>query len=417
MSEAPRSETLSPAGLPDGKMEDNAPVNVDAILLSILGRGAERFGMVAAVLRGERIIAQGAAGVRKRGTAERITLDNQFHLGSCTKAMTATLVAMLVEEGKLNWTTTLGELFADTVKPMHPAWEKVTLRQVLAHRAGLRHEPDGLAQVLNELVGRPPRAPLGTLPQQRLEIARQALSRPPGIPPDTKYWYSNVGYVLAGAVLEQLTGRAWEELMRERLFQPLGISTGGFGPPGTADKTEQAWGHSPVLGKPLDPRSPAAELPLFYGPAGLAHMTVTDWAKFIALHLRGDPANPHCHAALLKLDTFAEMHAVAPATTPKWRVMRGITLLATGDAAPAVTYCAGWFISTSSWAKGTQPGDTGRRLWHAGSNGRWNCSVVIAPEIDFAVLVACNRGPDIAAWKTRQAVKALIRAFAPKRTS
>src|SRR5580765_195541 len=252
MSEAPGFEALSPAGLPAGKMEDNAPVNVDAILQSILGRGGERFGMAAAVVRGERIIAQGAAGVRKRGTAERITLADRFHLGSCTKAMTATLVAMLVEEGKLNWTTTLGELYA--VKPMHPAWENVTLRQVLAHRAGLRLEPDGLAQVFKELVGRPPRAPLGTLLQQRLEIARQALSRPPGIPPDSRYWYSNVGYVLAGAVLERITGRAWEELMRERLFQPLGISTGGFGPPGTADKTEQAWGHSSVLGKPLDPR-------------------------------------------------------------------------------------------------------------------------------------------------------------------
>jgi CubicO group peptidase (beta-lactamase class C family) len=421
MIEESKSNTLSPEGLPDVRTEDNTPVNVEAILQSILGRGGERFGMVAAVLRGEHIIAQGAAGVRKRGTAERITLDNRFHLGSCTKAMTATLVAMFVEEGKLNWTTTLGELFADTVKPMHPAWEKVTLRQVLAHRAGLRFEPDGLAQVFNELVrGRPPRSRLGTLPQQRLEIARQALSRPPGIPPDTKYWYSNVGYVLAGAVLEQLTGRAWEELMRERLFQPLGISTGGFGAlPNTVgtDKNEQAWGHSPILGKPVDPRSPAAELPLFYGPAGLAHATITDWAKFIALHLRGDPANPHCQAALLKLDTFAELHGVAPTRTSKGWVIRGLNFLATGDAAPAVTYCAGWLISTASWAKGTQPGDTGRRLWHGGSNGRWNCGVVIAPEIDFAVLVACNRGADMAAWKTRQTVKALIRAFAPKRTS
>src|SRR6266496_3202449 len=153
-NKSPVFDTLSHAGLSYGKTEDNAPVNVDAILQSILGRGGERFGMVAAVLRGERIIAQGVAGVRKRGTAERITLDDQFHLGSCTKAMTATLVAMLVEEGRLNWTTTLAELFADTVKPMHTAWEKVTVRQVLAHRAGLRHEPDGLAQVLNELVGR-----------------------------------------------------------------------------------------------------------------------------------------------------------------------------------------------------------------------------------------------------------------------
>src|SRR5688500_9302886 len=192
---------------------------------------------------------------------------------------------MLVEEGKLNWTTTLGELFADTVKPMHPAWEKVTLRQVLAHRAGLRLEPDGLG-VLNEMM-RPPRARLGTLPQQRLEIARQALSRPPGIPPDTKFYYSNAGYVLAGAVLEHLTGRAWEELMRERLFQPLGISTGGFAAPGAADKTAQAWGHSQLLGKPLDPRGPAAEIPLFNGPAGLAQMTVKDWALIILLHLSG----------------------------------------------------------------------------------------------------------------------------------
>src|SRR5678816_3095490 len=143
MIEASKCDLSTPAGSAE---EDSAPVNVDAILQSILGRGGERFGLAAAVLRGERINAQGAAGVRKRGTAERITLNDRFHLGSCTKAMTATLVAMLVEDGKLNWTTTLRELFGDTLTPMHPAWEKVTLRQVLAHRAGLRHEPGGLAQ-------------------------------------------------------------------------------------------------------------------------------------------------------------------------------------------------------------------------------------------------------------------------------
>jgi CubicO group peptidase (beta-lactamase class C family) len=201
-------------------------------------------------------------------------------------------------------------------------------------------------------------------------------------------------------VLEQLTGRAWDELMRERLFQPLGISTGGFGSPG----------------KPLDPRNPAAELPLFYGPAGLAHMTVTDWAKFVALHLRGDPANPHCQPALLKLDTFAELHAAAP-TTPYSRgwVMRGLNFLATGDQAPAVTYCAGWLISTASWARGTRPGETGRRLWHAGRTGSWGSGVVVAPEIDFAVLVACNRA--FAARKIRQTVRAMIRTFAPPQNS
>ena len=65
---------------------------------------------------------------------------------------------------------------------------------------------------------------------------------------------------------------------------------------------------------------------------------------------------------------------------------------------------------TSEWL-------TGRRLWTGGSNGMSHSVVCIAPEIDFAVLVACNRGVDIAIWKTREAARALIRAFAPKRTS
>lgn len=205
--------------------------------------------------------------------------------------------------------------------------------------------------------------------------------------------------------------------MRERLFQPLGISTGGFGPPGTAGKTDQPWGHSAFAGKPIDPGSPAAQFPSYYGPAGTAHLTITDWAKFIALHLRGDPANPHGQAALLELDTFAELHAIAPAATYSqgwgW-AMRGIARLATGDAAAAVTYRGGAFISPASWAKGTRPGDAGRRLLHGGSNGQWLSLACIAPEIDWAVLVACNR---LAIWKTRQAVRELIRTFAPKQTS
>src|SRR5689334_11902854 len=123
-------------GLPGGRMGNDA-VNLDAVLQSILGAGKERFGIAAAVLKGERIIGLGTAGARKRRSGERITVDDRFHLGSCTKAMTATLIAMLVEEAKLSWTSTLGELFAGSVNPMHPAWEKVTLRQLLAHRAGL----------------------------------------------------------------------------------------------------------------------------------------------------------------------------------------------------------------------------------------------------------------------------------------
>ena len=67
----------------------------------------------------------------------------------------------------------------------------------------------------------------------------------------------------------------------------------------------------------LHPRTRRAFVYSLDSVRDLAHMAITDWAKFIGLHLRGDPANPHRQAALLKLDTFAELHAVAPATTSK----------------------------------------------------------------------------------------------------
>jgi CubicO group peptidase (beta-lactamase class C family) len=389
MSEAPKSNALRPASLPDAKTQDNVPANVDSILQSILGLWAKSFGVAAVVLRGNCIVGQGVAGVRKKGAADTITLNDQFHLGSCAKAMTATLIAMLVEEGRLSWTATLGGIFAGTVKDLHPVWHKVTLPQLLAHRAGLRFGPDRSLQ--SRVI-----SSQENLPHQRLEIARHTLSRPPDSPPRAKFsWlsYSNLGYVLAGAVLEHLTGRAWEDLMRDRLFLPLGITTGGFGAPGTTGKTDQPWGHSWITGKPVDPGSP--DFPLFFAPAGLAHMTVIDWAKFVGIHLRGDPANPHRQSGtdlsrLIPLSGFAELHA--------------------NDT--AATYSAGWKITTARWAKGVRPGERGRCLWHAGSNGRWYCAVTMAPEIDLAVLVACNRGPDIPVWKSHQAGKALFRTFA-----
>jgi CubicO group peptidase (beta-lactamase class C family) len=387
MSEAPKSNALK-SGLPEGKTMDCAPVNLDSMLQSLLGRWAKSFGMAAVVLRGDGIVAQGVAGVRKRGASERIALGDRFHLGSCAKAMSATLIAMLVEEGSLTWTDTLGGIFAGTIKDIHPAWEKVTLLKLLAHCAGLRFVPN---RALRSRVV----SSQESLPNQRLEIARHTLARPLDSPPRAKFsWfsYSNLGYVLAGAVLEHITGRTWEDLMRDRLFLSLGITTGGFGPPGAAAKTDQPWGHTWITGKPLAPGNPAAELPLFYGPAGLVHMAVGDWAKFVGLHLRGDPANPHRQSALLNPATFAELHTNATAGT----------------------YSAGWLITRADWAKGTRPSDIGRCLWHGGSNGKWACAVTIAPEIDFAVLVAGNRGPDIPVWwKGRQAINALIRTFAP----
>jgi CubicO group peptidase (beta-lactamase class C family) len=193
-----------------------------------------------------------------------------------------------------------------------------------------------------------------------------------------------------GAAIEQLTQASWDDLMHERLFAPLGITSGGFGAPGKSGELDQPWGHR-ESGTAVDPGDPGADNPKIYGPAGTVHMTIGDWAKFVALHLRGDPANPHGEARLLSREAFGHLHAPV-------------------DGA-AQGYACGWGVLTRDWARGAAAGATGRVLSHAGSNTMWHAVAWLAPEIDFALLACCNRGGEHAAQACDEAVSLLLRKF------
>ena len=93
--------------------------------------------IAAAVILNGRTVAWGATGLRKVNSDVEVTDNDKFHLGSCTKTMTATLIGMLVERGKLRWDITLAEAFPNMVEDMHPDYRNVTLKHLLAHRAGL----------------------------------------------------------------------------------------------------------------------------------------------------------------------------------------------------------------------------------------------------------------------------------------
>ena len=337
--------------------------------------------LAAIALRGDTLVGEGYVGVRKLGADTPITPDDRFHLGSDTKAMTATLFGLVVERGKITWTTTLPEAFAGASFKLHPDWKDVTLAQVLAHRAGLR--PNILPRQRDAKFMRL------KMPERREIVLGEILSQPPTYAPGSKYEYSNVDYLLIGSVVEQCTGKSWEDALQEHVFKPLAITTAGFGPPGSPGKLDQPWGHSRD-GTPMDPGAPGADNPRVVGPAGTAHMAMRDWAKFIALHLRGDARNPHREVKLLKAETFDALH------TP-----------ATGE-----TYTGGWIFARVPWAKGSREGDTGRALSHAGTNTMWFCETWIAPEIDFAVLVAMNQFTPDSVKACREVEKILTDRFA-----
>jgi CubicO group peptidase (beta-lactamase class C family) len=91
-------------------------------------------GMAAAVVRNGETVGLGVAGVRTRGKRDKIAADDRFHLGSDTKAITAMLCGILVDEGKLKWGQTLGETFPELKKSMHPQYQAVTLEQLLTNQ-------------------------------------------------------------------------------------------------------------------------------------------------------------------------------------------------------------------------------------------------------------------------------------------
>jgi len=326
--------------------------------------------LAGAIVTGKGLAAIGVVGVRKAGTEVAATVDDQWHLGSDTKAMTATMIAALVERGKLKWETTLEEAFPDVASGFQPELRRVTLLHLLSHRAGL--PPNLLWFALAK-----PDLPL---PSQRLEAVKKLAQVKLLSTPGSAYLYSNWGYVIAGAVAEKMMSRSWEDLITEFVFTPLGMAGAGFGGVGTPGEIDQPWGHG-TDGKPVAANGPAVDNPAVLGPAGTVHMTLGDWAKFAADHLRGAQGEK----ALLKPQTYVTLH------TPPF----------------GGNYALGWLVVERDWGGGTV-------LTHAGSNTMNYAVIWLAPKLDFAVLVATNQGGPAAAKACDEASGALIKLHAAK---
>ena len=337
-------------------------------------------GLVALTVGPAGIDAQGADGVRRRGGKEPITVDDPMHLGSCTKAMTATLCAILVHEGKLRWDSSPADVLHGHKRTIDPGWKEATLEMLLRNRGGAPADldADGLWKKLVEHQGTPL--------EQRRTLSHGVLRRPPVHPPGTKYLYSNAGFALAGQMAEETVRRRWEYQMQERLFRPLEMRSAGFGTEGFLE----ARGHR-ADGTPVEP-GPGADNPAAIGPAGSVHASLPDWAQFVSLHLRRGKDAPE---ALAKID-FERLH-----TPPE-----------------GADYAMGWNAAFRPWAaagRGAAASGKPNVLTHAGSNSLWYCTAWLAPERGFAVLAACNQGGDAGAKACDDAAAALIRERAAVR--
>ncbi len=295
-------------------------------------------GMIAAIISSEGVLAIGSAGERKAGSGIAFTTDDVVHLGSCGKAMTCTMLATLVAEGKLSWDTKLIEAIPELKNRIHTDYHKITLWQLLTHRAGIPKNPTDEGAFRSK-----------EIKERRLAILEDNLASPAAYEMDT-FHYSNFGYIIAACMAEQTTGFSWEVLMKKRLFDPLGMSTAGFGNPNISRSTAQPWGHHKFLWKW---RPSEAYYEEAIGPAGRVYCSIADWAKFLSLQLTAE--NPILERKYL--DKLIEP--------------------------PAGFYAGGWAVAEHAWAKGIT-------LFHNGSNEIWYAAVLVAPKSDRAFVVATN---------------------------
>jgi D-alanyl-D-alanine carboxypeptidase len=293
------------------------------------------------VIRSDRLATDVAGAAR---------LSDRFHLGSNTKAMTATLAAIAVERGLLDWTTPAAAVLDVDGSP------EVTLERLLAHAAGIRPLTDDA-----ELLG---------LPAERARVARLLVAEDALFTPGTDTAYSNGGYAVVATMLEAVTGAAWEGLLHAWLAGPLSIELGVGWPAGLAGHYERDGELVP------HERADGYRVHAAIAPAGDVSATIGAYGRFVQLHLRGLRRRPE----LIASESFERLHAP----------LRGV-------------FALGW---------GVQQWEGSMTSVHAGSAGTFFAVVAIQPERDLAVAVVTNAGGQLAATAATELARELIRTHA-----
>jgi CubicO group peptidase (beta-lactamase class C family) len=301
--------------------------------------------LAAAVVTDTGVVEEKTVGCRRYAGEANVTDNDQFHLGSDTKALTAVLIGYLVDDGLLTWDTTLPTIFPEYAEIMKDQYKSVTVKDILSHAGGL---------VGNVTF----RTTTTTVVEHRREVTSWALQKNPTNSRGT-YYYSNVGFILAAAIADKLTGRPYEDLLFERVLSPLGITTAGWGSMGTIGLEDQPLQHTPKY-KPLEPTE-SSDNPPVYNSAGRLHMSVGDWGKYIQWVLACEAGN----SVGLRPETAAVL------TTGV------VTMPGEGS------YAFGWAVLQRDWAGG-------KALTHSGSN-TYNFAVAwLAPNRKFGVIAATN---------------------------
>lgn len=327
-----------------------APDGFEAKLIQII----DDYGLPAAgglLFQGTEMLEGAVSGKRSLDANAEVSMQDKWHMGSITKSMTATVAARLVEKGLIEWSTKVVDVFPDMRSQAQPALQDINLEQLLSHSAGLVRDFDWLSYEDSTLTDR----------EIRMKVVADAMKS--GLSGDVgNFSYSNLSYVVAGAMLEQVADKSWQVLMQEELFGPLEMSDAGFGAPTGGES--QPSGHFNDNGNisAIPGELSYSDNPSLIGPAGTVHMSMGSLAKYAQAHMVGELGE----SDLLSARSFVKLHQEVEGTG----------------------YGLGWFIE--------QRGS----IFHDGSNRLWFAKVGIDPAQQILAISVTNIGGDQANFAT-----------------
>ena len=318
-------------------------------------------GAAVIIIKDDKVLL--SQGFGKRNVAENldVTPRTLFAIGSSSKAFTATAIALLVEEGKLEWDTPVRH-YLPTFK-LHDqfATERMTVRDLLCHRSGLpRHEFLWYGSSMT-----------------RKEMVERLAYLEPSADFRARYQYNNLMYATAGYLIELVTGQTWEEFVATRIFKPLGMSTSNTAVEDSQKTDDYALPYEEKKDKIEE--VPFYEKFLALGPAGSINTNLEDMEQWLRFQLN---EGKHGETQLLATEYLAQNHI------PQMVIPQG-DAIPMGKHPEIANWCygLGWFV-------GTYRGH--RMVQHGGSIDGFMAEVVLLPDEHMAVAVFTNRGNSMA---------------------
>jgi len=335
--------------------------------------GTDSVGLGVAYWQKEGKVQIGVSGVREINKPGDIKSDDVWNIGSVTKPMTATMVGLLVQRGDWSWKTTLKELFPNV--PMKSGYENTTLEQIVRHRGGIPEDGGFRGIDVKRIVGEA-KAPR----EIRENYVKDILGREPISEAGTQYAYSNAGYALLSAAIERKFDKPFAQVMKEQLFDPLGMTSAQVGTEGLP--LDRPVGHvaGPEGVTAVNFGGPLSDM---MAGAGNVYCSLKDLVTFCQAHLDG----LNNKDGLLKATTVKALHKAELETEGgQW-------------------YAAGWGIRP---LEGTEIAHG-----HNGSNGTFYTEIAIFPSQNLIVVSAANEGDMGSPSPSLQAVTAIGKRFAP----